>query len=269
MDKKARARFLRTDKGMSYAEISEELGGVAKSTLNYWLRDVTLSAEQRARMTQKCSDSAKAANLVRFGEQRRVRAVLEKERKSRVRGNPSLAARRAGESSRTRSMQQRRDLLDRARARLSGAGVQLTPSSLALVGAALYWAEGRKNGSMSFANSDPAMVALYMRWVREVLGVTEEHLTFVVYAYLDCGLSYEELVSYWCRIAGASPEQFLSPTLSDKKGSTKRRHRLPYGTLHIGTRKSRGYRARYSALLELLGVDGELFVQNPIDARYR
>ena len=43
------AEHLRKEQGLSYREIAA-ITGVAKSTLSYWLRDITLSPEHQARL---------------------------------------------------------------------------------------------------------------------------------------------------------------------------------------------------------------------------
>lgn len=216
--------------GLSYSEIHNELG-VAKSTLSYWLRDVDLPPvakarlEHRERTAQKKSCLKAAAKNKLIHQNRRKRLLEEK--------------------------------------RTCYADVELSPDSLALVGAALYWAEGSKGrNSFSFANSDPQMIELYIKWLTEILDIPKTDLVFSISVYLDCGLSYEEVVSWWSGLIGVPRAQFRprrAPDPRPKKKKVKPEKKLRYGILHIYVRNPQQHRAAYFALGEKLGVDSSVF----------
>ena len=48
-----KAIYFRRNKGLSYNEISEKLGGIPKGTLSYWLRDIPLNKKQTQRLDRR------------------------------------------------------------------------------------------------------------------------------------------------------------------------------------------------------------------------
>lgn len=56
---------------------------------------------------------------------------------------------------------------------------------LKLAAVMLYWAEGYKvgNGTVDFTNSDPLMVVLFMRFLREICRVSEKRVRCAIYCY--------------------------------------------------------------------------------------
>lgn len=131
-EQREHARRLRRA-GWTYPEIATEVG-VSKSSVSLWVRDLPAPSAR----SQRRRDAAQArwAPVVRETDIRRQQTKL-------------TAAREID------------DLTDR---------------ELLVAGAALYWAEGQKDKSYSrrenvqFINSDPDVIALFVRWLR-LLGV--------------------------------------------------------------------------------------------------
>lgn len=148
-------------------------------------------------------------------------------------------------------------------AREEFSGLVLDKNSLALVGTALYWAEGAKSrNAFSFCNSDPDMVLLFLRWLREVLRVPDSLLKARVNAYLNKDMTYEKIRAYWSNLTGIPEEKFTKPTLRPAEDSSGfRKNRLPYGIITILVCKNQPYRAKLAALVQLLGKDFS-FVEN-------
>lgn len=87
----------------------------------------------------------------------------------------------------------------------------LSAETLKWVGAALYWGEGAKVGAkrhVKFANCDPDMIHLIMRWFREICRVPERKFRASVQIHEEQGLDAVE--EYWSQMTG-----------------------IPRGTLHI------------------------------------
>lgn len=116
---------------------------------------------------------------------------------------------------------------------------------LLLVGAVLYWAEGYKrlkirggkelmSHAISFVNADPAMIAVFLRFLVEALETAPSAIwaAMRLYPQMDEGRTRQ----YWSRITGLSPNQFKKTTWMVSRASKGKRptDRLPYGTLQIG-----------------------------------
>ncbi len=102
---------------------------------------------------------------------------------------------------------------------------------LKVAGVMLYWGEGSKTGSdVGFANSDPAMIRLFMRFLREICGVAEERLRVTLHCYPD--LNQLNLKKFWANITGLPLKQFHKVSVHEgKKGNYK--NKSVYGTVQI------------------------------------
>ncbi|MBL7081252.1 MAG: hypothetical protein ISS44_01610 [Candidatus Omnitrophica bacterium] len=102
---------------------------------------------------------------------------------------------------------------------------------LKIAGVMLYWAEGTLKGdTVDFANSNPEMIRIFLRFLREICGVKEARLRIYLYAY-----SYQDIEAvklYWHKATEVSLSQFTKPYI--RKGNPNLSQRkLPYGLIHI------------------------------------
>ena len=130
--------------GKSYNEIAKDLN-IGKSSLSYWLKNLQLPPAAKKILEAKSNYSKEkfvAYNYKRHeivqGENREIRELNSKKVKT------------------------------------------FNDYQLLLVGAALYWGEGQKRHGgkypsprISFSNSDPDMIKLFLRFTREILKVPE------------------------------------------------------------------------------------------------
>jgi hypothetical protein len=108
-----------------------------------------------------------------------------------------------------------------------------TERELKTLGVALYWCEGYKTAKskgVDLANSDPAMVLIFTRFLREVCGVDPRRLRVLLYCYSD--QDPRALVRFWSSLVSIPAEQFSKPYVRrdhnpDKAG------KMPYGLVHI------------------------------------
>src|SRR3989338_6997162 len=55
---------------------------------------------------------------------------------------------------------------------------------LKVAGSMLYWAEGTlKRQTVDFANSNPDMIRIFLRFMRDICGINESRLRIYLYAY--------------------------------------------------------------------------------------
>ncbi len=102
---------------------------------------------------------------------------------------------------------------------------------LRLAGVMLYWAEGCKGWStVKFVNSDPDMIRLFLRFLREVCGIWESRLKLLIHMYPDH--DEQELIGFWSGITKVQKQNFYKSYVHvGKKGTYKKKS--PYGTLVI------------------------------------
>lgn len=90
----------------------------------------------------------------------------------------------------------------------------ISNSDLFILGVALYWAEGAKEKNYGrgqgiiFSNSDPKMVVLFLKWLREIVKIGQERIKFDIYVQESYKDRVEEIKSYWSHVTGLAGNLF-------------------------------------------------------------
>ena len=131
---------------------------------------------------------------------------------------------------------------------------QLSDRELFMAGIALYAGEGAKTGgAVKFANSDPALVAFFVRWLRRYFDVDEARLR--VRLYLHEGLDLQRAEAHWVAVTNIPPSQFSKPYRAVADQSLRRTKHV-HGCATVGYSCSRTLRA-------ILGLTEALFSAGP------
>lgn len=174
--------------GRSYREI-QQVVAVSKSTLSLWLRDVPLTDEQQHALAER----GPAAN------------------------------RKNAEAARANATRRRLRIQSEARQQIT----HLSESELFVAGVVAYWAEGAKNKpwrhgtSVRFMNSDPALIRLFLAWLR-LIGVGPERVIFRLHIHESADAA--EALSFWETVVGAPRSQFGNCTIKTHKPKTIRKN---------------------------------------------
>jgi hypothetical protein len=107
----------------------------------------------------------------------------------------------------------------------------LSERDLLVAGTALYAGEGdKRDGGVAFANADPAMIRLFLRWLRTFFDIDESRLRIRV--YLHEGLDLEAATRFWSGVTGIPASQFTRPyrAAADR---TIRRQRHEHGCARV------------------------------------
>lgn len=198
--------FLRRQ-GKTYNEILAVVP-VAKSTLSLWLREVELARPQKQRISALRSAAQKRGALARKSQ--RLTAT--------------------------------RDILDVAIKEVGS----LTRRERLLIGAALYWAEGAKEKTyrpsvrMEFANSDPEMIRFYLRWLREIVQVSDDDITLIVHLHENHLVRLDEVTKFWLKVTGLKKLNCGKPVIKRHKPKTNRKNTgaIYRGLVNIRLRRS-------------------------------
>lgn len=191
--------------GKSYNQINK-LTGVPKSTLSYWLKDLTISKKSQIKIDKR---------------------VFEKSIKSLIKRNKNqtfLARKRAGKI--------------KKEAKKEFSKFQKDP--LFIAGISLYWAEGYKKGahgskwkSVDFANSDPEMIKIMMKFFRKFCEIEESRfrVQLISHPNIDIG----EALKFWSIKTKIPREQFIktSSKISIYSKGKRDKKTLTNGTVHI------------------------------------
>ncbi len=104
-------------------------------------------------------------------------------------------------------------------------------NDLKITGVMLYWGEGAKTGNVvNFSNSNPEMIVVFLRFLREVCGVDKERIKILIHMYPDH--NSDTLQSFWSSVSGISRNNFYRPHIHDGKPGTYK-NKSVYGTASI------------------------------------
>lgn len=106
-----------------------------------------------------------------------------------------------------------------------------TEKLLKIAGLMLYWGEGAKKNthSIDFANSDPEMILVFLKFLRSIYQVDESK--FRVYLYSYNSLPTNKLIDYWSNITHIPITQFTKPYIREK--SELKHDKMQNGLIHI------------------------------------
>lgn len=179
---KIKARELRR-KGISVNKIAKKLK-VSKGTASIWVRDIILSISQLEKLRQ---------SEIRGSELGRLKsALMQKEKRLRkIEENKKLGIKELK---------------------------NMTHREFFIAGLALYWGEGTKKGQeISFCNSDPKMITLFINWITRFYAVKKEEIYFRV-AVNELHEKREQVIrEYWAKELNISLDQFRKTTFKRVK----------------------------------------------------
>lgn len=102
---------------------------------------------------------------------------------------------------------------------------------LKVAGLMLYWGEGAKRNAnrIDFANSDPQMILVFLKFLRDIYQVDENK--FRIYLYTYNSLPTDELITYWSNLTKIPTPQFSKPYIRAK--SELKHDKMQHGLIHI------------------------------------
>lgn len=189
-------------KGESYREISK-LVGVSKNSVSRWCKNLKLPSFARKILEKKVKTNKKK---LEFYNKLKSEIVKKENQKIRKRASSQIQS--------------------------------LSNYELLLVGTALYWGEGWKKENpnryhgISFVNSDPNMIKLFLRFLKEVMKISEEKIKVSIRIHPN--ISAKKAINFWNKITKIPKEKFRVANQVSKVSQGKRpKTSLPYGTLKL------------------------------------
>lgn len=216
MKRELRERALRLrQQGKSVGEIARMLG-VSKGTASIWVRSLPLTQDQIDALKHKQR---------RFGAQNKG-ASQNRERHFRLRIGYQEEGRSAARAMRP----------------------------LHLAGCMLYWAEGGKiRNSIYFVNSDPNMMRLFSRFLREEMQIQDHAMTVYIHCHTDKPDEIRAIERYWLNLLQL-PESALRKT-QVKRGSEYSKRILKNGVCGLRVNNTAAVQHIYGAIQEYGGFD--------------
>jgi hypothetical protein len=196
--------------GKSYSEILRLLNLPSKGTLSLWFKNIKLNRQEESRLSKNMK-LAVDRGLHKFNEIRSKR-ILEENIQAGIEG--------------------------------SGEIKKISKRELMLIGATLYWGEGSKadyewsSKAIIFTNSDPNMIVVFMRFIREIWNIGEKRIRAGIHIYSN--IKPDEAKKYWAEIMKLPIDRFYIVNQVSKASQNKRPlNILPYGTavIKVNSRK--------------------------------
>ncbi len=184
-------------RGLSYGEIKKETN-VAKSTLSFWLKSISLKAEPRRRL---------------YTKQIQILA-------------------RGSQSQKERRLREVEQIIKNAEKEIK---IPISLEAYRLIGASLYWAEGSKGKLCNITNSDPHLILFMVRWIEKILKIPAKNLKARLNIYQQ--QNELKIKKFWSDLTGIPVENFGKSYIKPiSKGY--RKNNLYYGTMRIEILKS-------------------------------
>jgi hypothetical protein len=118
-----------------------------------------------------------------------------------------------------------------------------------------YWGEGTKSrNKLVFINSDSNMLLLYMRFLREELGVEDKDIKLYIQCHTTNTSEIKEIEQYWISLFNLPSTVIRKTTI--KKGNSERKHNVyKNGFCAIAVYKTELVQHIYGAIQEYVGFD--------------
>ncbi|MBI2023305.1 helix-turn-helix domain-containing protein [Candidatus Giovannonibacteria bacterium] len=196
--------------GKSYTEISRLLN-IPKSTLSGWLSNLALPKKAKKRIAKIVKQSI-IDSIVKRNKNQTILAI---ERMNQIRSAGKLEINN-----------------------------NLSKEQIKYIGISLYWAEGYKrakelngriltNHPVALTNSDPKLIQIFLRFLREVCEVKNEHIKADIRMFDH--MNSKQILKFWKRITQIPEKNFGKIYYGISKSSLGKRpfNRLPYGTILV------------------------------------
>jgi len=164
-------------KGISIKQIAKKLD-VSSSTASLWCKSVKLTPEQIKELEKRYRDpfyGKRYENVMRQREKR-----LSKIKSLKEEGIKEIG--------------------------------KINNRDLFIAGVALYWAEGfKKDARLGFANSDPNMIKIFLKWLIFICNVPKHDIRLRVGLNISHKNRIDEIQKYWSDLTTIPLNQFQKP----------------------------------------------------------
>lgn len=129
---------------------------------------------------------------------------------------------------------------------------------LHVAGCMLFWAEGSKmRNAVQLVNSDPAMLALFARFLRCYFDVPDTSLRLMCNLFPDHEEHQREVEDYWLAVVALPRSSLTKSVVNNYSRASKRTRigRLPYGTARLTFHSTAAVQHIYGAIQEYGGFE--------------
>ena len=130
---------------------------------------------------------------------------------------------------------------------------------LYVAGVMLYWAEGDKSSrnAARITNSDPEVLRLFMRFLRECLDVQNERMSITCNLFADHLVRQLAIEQFWLDTLDMPRERLCKSFVNvySKYSQKKRTNKLPYGTTRVVVHSTEVVQNIFGAIQEYGGFE--------------
>jgi len=174
-------------KGMTYSEIRSIIPNLSKGTLSGWLKNIDLSPDQKMKILEKIK-AGRGHSRIQGAWANKKKAI------DRIAGIQKVAEKEYK---------------------------KYTQYHLFYIFLCLYWAEGaKKSRSFYFINSDPLMIKLLLKCLRELFGIPEDEIK--IRLFIHKVYAEENCEKYWSKIVEKPVESFKKTVYKPTVHNTKK-----------------------------------------------
>lgn len=204
-------------KGFSIKDIAEKVG-VSRGSVSVWVRDISLSGKQRARLKQKMIDGGHAGRLAGAAwnkQQRLIRLAKHKE-----------------------------NALQKIK--------KVSTQDLFFLGLGLYWGEGFKSekASAGFSNSDPRVINVMVVWLEQCMNIPRDRLRMQIFISDTHRGRAQVIERYWLEVTGLPKSQCAKIIFLPKTKKFYENKDSYYGVCTIRILKGTEIRDRINSLIQ-------------------
>jgi hypothetical protein len=219
-EKRNEARKLRKE-GWQLIDVAKELD-VPYSTIRQWCRDIDLTDIQLSELE---SENPLAANAQKGANKLKQNALQQ-----------------------------------RLTYQVSGIEQAQHHRLLHIIGCILYWGEGAKNRQkLKFTNTDPDMLVLFARFLREELNVPDDKFVLHVLSHTDDINEWERIRQYWLEMLALPDTCKVMFTL--KVGTNSRKARYANGICSINIYSTEIVQHIFGAIQAYVGFENPKWVE--------
>lgn len=130
------------------------------------------------------------------------------------------------------------------------------------MGIMLYWAEGAKEKeyspgqSVSFSNSDPMMIRIFLKWLKECLKIPEKKISLEIYIHETHRERVKETQKYWSGVTGFPEDKFDKIYYKKDKliGNRKNKGENYHGLVRIKVKESTDLNRKIAGWIERICI---------------
>ena len=192
--------------------------------MSFWCRDIILSENQLKLLRDKQLNESKKA-LSRHAELKRIKRLEKTDFLA------NLGKKQVGDAN-------KRDLF--------------------IAGLSLYWAEGYKKGNdeLGFTNSDPRMIKVFMKWLKEIYEISTDNLIFRLSINNIHHEREKEVIRFWSRTCEVPITQFTKTSFIKATANKIYKNRdIHFGTLRVKVRRGTDLRRKILGSIEKLAEE--------------